>query len=162
MSGEANRTWAKVGQGKLGLVRGPIPRPGPDEAVVRTTLTTVCGSDLHFLHDYPMPRNADHLLMGHEGLGVIEALGDHVKGFAVGDRVVASCVFGCGHCTNCLAGHLHTCVTLGRIPGVTNALMGCQGDYFVVPYASVNLAPVPDTVPDELALLVPDILSTGF
>ncbi|MGQ0481533.1 MAG: zinc-binding dehydrogenase [Pseudonocardia sp.] len=160
--GKPNQTWAKVGQGKLELVRGPIPNPGPSDAVVRTTLTTVCGSDLHFLHDYPMPRGADHLLMGHEGLGVVEALGDHVKGFAEGDRVVASCVFGCGSCTNCLAGQLHTCLTLGRIPGVSNALTGCQGDYFVVPYASVNLARVPDTVSDEQALLVPDILSTGF
>lgn len=162
MSRALTRTWVTTGGGRLEWRSAPVPDPAPHEAVVRTRLTTIRGSDLHFLHDYPLPRGVEQVPMGHEAVGTVVALGDQVAGFSVGERVVASCVYGCGHCSSCLAGHQHTCRTLGRIPGVTNALTGCQGEHFVVPYAAVNLATVPDGLTDERALLAPDVLSTGF
>lgn len=159
---EVNRTWMKTGMGTLEIRESAVPEPGPDEAVLRTQLATVCGSDLHFLHDFPMPRGVEQVAMGHEAVGTVAALGERVRGFAIGDRVVASCVVGCGECANCLRGQLQTCLTLGRIPGISNALAGCQGDYFVVPRATINMAPVPESLSDEQAILAGDVFSTGF
>lgn len=157
-----NVTWSKVGMGRLEAREGPVPVPGPDQAVLRTRLATVCGSDLHFLHDFPMPRGVEQVPMGHEAVGTVAALGEQVRGFAVGDRVVASCVVGCGECANCLRGHMEVCLTLGKVPGISNALGGCQGDYFVVPRAGINMARVPAGLSDERAILAGDVLSTGL
>ena len=162
MAREVNRTWVKTGMGTLELHSNEVPQPGPDEAVLATRLATVCGSDLHFLHDFPMPRGVARVPMGHEAVGVVAALGERVRSFDVGDRVVASCTLGCGECSNCLRGQLQVCTGLGPIPGVSNALAGCQGDYFVVPRAAVNMAKVPDNLSDEYAILAGDIMSTGF
>lgn len=157
-----NRTWSKTGMGTLELREAPVPEPGPGEAVLRTRLATVCGSDLHFLHEFPMPRDVGQVGMGHEAVGTVSALGENVRGFTVGDRVVASCVVGCGECANCLRGQLQTCSTLGKVPGISNALAGCQGDYFVVPRATINMAKVPESLSDERAILAGDVFSTGF
>lgn len=157
-----SRTWCKTGLGTLELRESAVPEPGPDEAVLRTRLATVCGSDLHFLNDFPMPRGVTSVPMGHEAVGIVAALGERVRGFAVGDRVVASCVVGCGECENCLRGQLQACLTLGKVPGISNALGGCQGDYFVVPRAAINMAKVPESLPDERAILAGDVFSTGF
>lgn len=157
-----NRTWTKTGPGTLEIRENAVPEPGPDDAVLRTRLATVCGSDLHFLHDFPLPRGVEQVAMGHEAVGTVAALGERVRGFTVGDRVVASCVVGCGECANCLRGQLQTCLTLGRIPGISNALAGCQGDYYVVPRATINMATVPESLSDEQAILAGDVFSTGF
>jgi alcohol dehydrogenase len=162
VTGVTNRTWSKVGMSALELREAPVPVPGPDQAVLRTRLATVCGSDLHFLHEFPMPRGVGQVAMGHEAVGTVAAVGEQVRGFAVGDRVVASCVVGCGECANCLRGQLQICLTLGQVPGISNALGGCQGDYFVVPHASINMAKVPAGLSDEHAILAGDVFSTGF
>ena len=155
-------TLVKTGMGTLELREIPLPELGPNDVLVRTRLATVCGSDIHFLDEYPMPSGRDALPMGHEGLGVVAAAGSAVRTLAEGDRVVASCVYGCGRCDNCQHGHLQLCTVFGKIPGITNGLAGCQGEYFVVREADLNAARVPDELPDEAAILAGDIMSTGF
>ncbi len=152
----------KVAVGEFELREIAVAAPGPDEAIVRTTLSTICGSDLHFLHRFPMPRGVEYVPMGHEAVGLVASLGSNVSGFSVGDRVVASCTLGCGKCPSCQVGHHSVCSGMGKIPGISNVLAGCQGEYFRVPSAAINMLRVPDALTDEQAIFAGDIMSTGF
>ena len=155
----------KPSNGKVEMVDIPTPEPGPGEMVVKTTMATVCGSDMHFLDEFPnemlgalfqgsvLPQG---LLMGHEGVGTVSAVGEGVTKFREGDRVMASCLVGCGKCRECMTVDHSVCTGGGRV------LFGCQAEYYKVPFADVNAAKVPDGVSDEMAILATDILSTGF
>jgi alcohol dehydrogenase len=159
------KACVKPANGKVEMVDLPVPEPGPDEIVVKTTMATVCGSDMHFLDEFPNEMLAmafpggltpQGLLMGHEGVGFVHAVGSNVSRFKEGDRVIASCLVGCGKCSECMTVDHSTCTGGGRV------LFGCQAEYYTVPFAEVNAAIVPDGVSDEMAILATDILSTGF
>ena len=90
------------GPNQIAVEEVPIPRPGPGEAVIRVTLTTVCGTDLHILKgEYPVKPG---LIIGHEPVGVIHELGVGVSGYEVGDRVLVGAITPCGQCLDCLRG----------------------------------------------------------
>ena len=150
-----------TGPGRIVLGRKPIPRAGPGEAVVKVTLTTICGTDVHILKgEYPV---RDGLTIGHEPVGTIAELGAGVTGYRIGQRVVAGAITPCGQCHTCLDGHRSQCG--GRAMGgwrFGNTIDGCQADYVLVPFAMANLAPIPDELTDEQVLMCPDIMSTGF
>jgi alcohol dehydrogenase len=158
----------KTALGKVEMLDVPIPEPGEGEIVVKMTMATVCGSDMHFLDEYPnellegvSPGNLrpEGMPMGHEGVGTVHAVGPGVTRFEPGDRVISSCMVGCGRCTECLHGDFSVCTGGGRQVPV---LFGCQAEYYRLPFAEVNVAKVPDGVSDEAAILVTDIMSTGF
>jgi threonine dehydrogenase-like Zn-dependent dehydrogenase len=141
------------------------PRPGPGEAVIRITLTTICGTDVHIVKgEYPVRPG---LILGHEPVGVIEELGSGVTGYEVGERVLVGAITPCGQCHACLAGHLSQC---GHGTGVEaiggwrfgNTIHGAQAEYLLVPAAQANLAKIPDDVTDDQVVLLADIASTGF
>src|SRR3954470_8387694 len=141
------------------------PRAGVGEAVIRVTLTTICGTDLHIVRgEYPV---APGLIIGHEPVGVIEELGEGVSGYAIGDRVLVGAITPCGQCRACLSGHLSQC---GHGEGYEaiggwrfgNTINGAQAEYLLVPNAQANLCKIPDDVTDEQAVLLADIASTGF
>lgn len=158
-----SRTCARTKDGPLALVELPVPDPGPDDVVIATRLSTICGSDVHFLRDFPMPRGVEVLPMGHEAVGEVAAVGSAVRSVKEGDRVVPSCLYGCGACANCQRGRMNLCLTYGgKAPGLFNALAGCQGEYFAVPDADLNVTTIPDDVSDEAAILAGDVMSTGF
>jgi alcohol dehydrogenase len=154
------------GKGKIGLREVPRPEPGLGQALVRVTRTTICGTDVHILRgEYPV---REGLVVGHEPVGVIAALGPGVSGHAVGDRVIAGAITPCGQCRACLSGDLSQC---GHGAGgyeamggwrFGNTIDGCQAEYVLVPDAQANLATIPDGLADEDVLLCPDIMSTGF
>src|SRR5437879_8794278 len=96
------------------------------------------------------------LLMGHEGVGTVHAVGEGVSRFREGDRVMSSGRVGGGNCRECMTVDHSVCTGGGRV------LFGCQAEYYKVPFADVNAAKVPDGVSDEMAILATDILSTGF
>jgi threonine dehydrogenase-like Zn-dependent dehydrogenase len=88
------------GRGQIGLETVPIPRPRAGEAVIRVTLTTICGTDLHILRgEYPVKPG---LIIGHEPVGIIHELGEGVTGYEVGDRVLVGAITPCGQCNFCL------------------------------------------------------------
>jgi threonine dehydrogenase-like Zn-dependent dehydrogenase len=154
------------GKGKIGLREVPRPSPGVGEALVKVTLTTICGTDVHILKaEYPV---REGLVVGHEPVGVIAALGAGVTGYAVGDRVIVGAITPCGQCRACLAGSPSQCGHGG--PGYEamggwrfgNTIDGCQAEYVLVPNAQANLAKVPAGLTDEEVLMCPDIMSTGF
>src|SRR4029078_4617892 len=141
------------------------PRPGPGEAVLKVTLTTICGTDLHIVRgEYPVRPG---LVIGHEPVGVIDELGPGVTGYAVGDRVLVGAITPCGQCGACLSGHASQC---GHGDGyeamggwrMGNTIHGAQAQYVRIPHAQANLAKIPDELKDEQVVLLADIASTGF
>jgi alcohol dehydrogenase len=148
------------GMNTIGLEDLPIPAPGPGEAVIRVTLTTICGTDLHIVRgEYPV---AQGLVIGHEPVGVIHELGIGVTGYKVGDRVLVGAITPCGQCNDCLRGNLSQCG--GPIGGwrFGNTINGAQAEYVLVPFAQANLAKIPDDLRDEQVILLADIASTGI
>lgn len=150
-----------TGPGRIVLDRKPVPVAAPGEAVIKVTMTTICGTDVHILKgEYPV---APGLTIGHEPVGVIAELGPGVQGYEVGQRVVVGAITPCGQCHACLEAHQSQCG--GRALGgwrFGNTIDGCQAEYVRVPFAMANLAPVPDGLSDEQVLMCPDIMSTGF
>ena len=148
------------GPNQIGIEEVPIPSPGPGEAVIRVTLTTICGTDLHILKgEYPVKPG---LVIGHEPVGVIHELGVGVTGYEVGDRVLVGAITPCGQCLECLRGDLSQCG--GPIGGwkFGNTINGSQAQYLLVPAAQANLAKIPDDLRDEQVVLLADIASTGI
>lgn len=148
------------GPNQIGVEQVSIPRPGPGEAVIRVTLTTICGTDLHILKgEYPVKPG---LIIGHEPVGVIHELGVGVQGYALGERVLVGAITPCGQCNYCLGGDLSQCG--GPIGGwkFGNTMNGAQAEYLLVPNAQANLARIPDELSDEQVVLLADIASTGI
>lgn len=137
------------------------PVPGPGEAVVRITTTTICGTDVHIVKgEYPVRSG---LVLGHEPVGVIDSLGPGLENeYAVGQRVIAGAITPCGQCFYCMNGCHAQCG--GPLGGwrFGNTIDGAWAEYLLVPHARANLAVIPDELTDEDVLLVPDIFSTGL
>jgi len=153
------------GKDDLRVEEVPRPRAGVGEAVIRVTLTTICGTDLHILRgEYPVKPG---LVIGHEPVGVIEELGEGITGYAIGDRVLVGAITPCGQCRACLSGHLSQCGHGGCYEAIGgwrfgNTINGAQAEYLLVPNAQANLARIPDELSDEQVVLLADIASTGF
>lgn len=148
------------GPNQIALEERPIPRAGVGEAVIRVTLTTICGTDLHIVRgEYPVQPG---LVIGHEPVGVIHELGAGVTGYHPGERVLVGAITPCGQCESCLGGHLSQCG--GPLGGwkFGNTINGAQAQYLLVPNAQANLARIPDDVTDEQVVLLSDIASTGI
>jgi threonine dehydrogenase-like Zn-dependent dehydrogenase len=146
--------------GETGLVEKPVPDPGPEEAVVRTTAALICTSDVHTVKGaLPVP---DGRTLGHESVGVIEKLGSAVTGFEVGQRVAVNAVTPCYRCHYCQRGYTSQCG--GPLGGYkyTVQMDGNMAEYFIVPAAFANLTPIPDDLTDAQAVYTCDMLSTGF
>jgi len=158
---------ANVFRGKDDIRVEEVPRPhaAAGQAVIRVTLTTICGTDLHILRgEYPVKPG---LVIGHEPVGVIEELGEGITGYAIGDRVLVGAITPCGQCRACLSGQLSQC---GHGEGYEaiggwrfgNTIDGAQAEYLLVPNAQANLAKIPSELSDEQVVLLADIASTGF
>lgn len=150
-----------VKPGKIELQEKPIPKIGPTDALIKVTTTTICGTDVHILKgEYPVTPGR---IVGHEPVGIIHELGSAVTGYQIGQRVIVGAITPCGQCYACLDNHQAQCGT--KAMGgwrFGNTIDGCQAEYFLVPFAMANLAPVPDELNDEQVLMCPDIMSTGF
>ena len=154
-----------VAPGRLELRDVPRPTAGVGEAIIRITLTTICGTDVHiFRGEYPVKPG---LVIGHEPVGVITELGAGVTGYAVGDRVLVGAITPCGQCLGCLSGQLSQCGQGGGYGALGgwrfgNTIDGAQAEYLRVPHAQANLAKIPDDLSDEQVVLLADIASTGI
>jgi threonine dehydrogenase-like Zn-dependent dehydrogenase len=134
--------------------------PGPEGIVVTVERTAICGSDLHLFHDAP---TGTGIRLGHEAIGTVADVGAHVRNVARGDRVLVSGVIGCGTCGPCLAGQPNVCLndkaaTFGTVPD----LPGGQAEAMAVPFADLFALRIPENVADEEAVLLTDILPTGY
>jgi alcohol dehydrogenase len=153
------------GTNAFGIEEVERPKAGPGEAVIKVTLTTICGTDLHIVRgEYPVEPGR---IIGHEPVGVIEEMGPCVIGYSVGDRVLVGAITPCGQCRACLSGHPSQC---GQGEGykaiggwkLGNTHQGCQAEYVRIPNAQANMAKIPDELTDEQVVLLADIASTGI
>jgi threonine dehydrogenase-like Zn-dependent dehydrogenase len=134
--------------------------PGPEGIVVTVERTAICGSDLHLFHDAP---TGSGIRLGHEAIGTVAEVGARVRNVARGDRVLVSGVIGCGTCGPCLAGQPNICLNdkaaaFGTMPD----LPGGQAEAMAVPFADLFALRIPENVADEEAVLLTDILPTGY
>lgn len=146
--------------GSTAVVEKPIPEPGPEEAIVRTTAALICTSDVHTVKGaLPVP---DGRTLGHESVGVIHKLGSAVTGWTEGQRVAVNAVTPCYRCAYCQRGFTSQCG--GALGGYkyTVQMDGNMAEYFVVPAAEANLTAIPDSLTDAQAVYSCDMLSTGF
>jgi alcohol dehydrogenase len=149
------------GPGQKAWEEAPDPEITDDgDVIVRVDVTTICGTDLHILKgDVPTVRKGR--ILGHEAVGTIEEVGDGVRRLCPGDRVLVSIVSGCGSCRYCREGHYGQCLEFGGwILG--HKVDGTQADYVRVPYADTSTFRIPDGVSDEEALMLADVLPTGY
>lgn len=154
--------YTYVEQGHFALLDKPMPAlRDPRDAIVRVTLASICTSDLHIKHG-SVPRAVPGVTVGHEMVGVVEQVGEAVQTVRPGDRVTVNVETFCGHCFFCEHGYVNNCTDPEGGWALGCRIDGGQAQYVRVPYADQGLNRIPDSVSDEQALFVGDILATGF
>jgi threonine dehydrogenase-like Zn-dependent dehydrogenase len=150
-----------------------VPEPTieePTDAIVRLTASAICGTDLHFVRG-TMPGTSEGRILGHEGVGVVEEVGEHVRNLVPGERVVIPSTIACGTCSYCRAGYFAQCDNANPNgpgtaffggPDEAGGFDGLQAEKARIPYANVGLVKLPDEVSDDQAILISDIFPTGY
>ncbi|WP_243699531.1 zinc-dependent alcohol dehydrogenase family protein [Flavobacterium caseinilyticum] len=147
------------GPGKIELKEIPVPTiEKPTDALVRVLKTTICGTDLGILHG-KTPTCKPGTTLGHEGVGVIETVGDGVRNFKKGDHVIISCITSDGTCEYCKKQMYSHCEDGGWILG--HLINGTQAEYVRIPHADNSLHLVPAKSDQEALVMLSDILPTG-
>jgi alcohol dehydrogenase len=154
--GPGNKAWEEV----------PDPEIlQPTDVIVRIDTTTICGTDLHILKG-DVPAVTEGRILGHEGVGHVTEVGSAVSTVAVGDRVLISCISACGACSYCHQGLYAHCLAEEGASGIGwifgHLIDGTQAELVRVPFADNSVYKLPDQVPDEAAVMLSDILPTGF
>jgi len=149
-----------LGPGRKQVEDRPKPElKASDDAIVKLSKTTICGTDLHILKG-DVPSCAPGRILGHEGVGVIDQVGVGVTAFHPGDHALISCITSCGKCEYCRRGMYSHCTTGGWILG--NEIDGTQAEYVRIPHADTSLYPIPQGADEEALVMLSDILPTGF
>jgi threonine dehydrogenase-like Zn-dependent dehydrogenase len=175
------RMRAIVWKGKQEVDYEEVPKPLLSEGrdvIVRVTATTICGSDLHLISG-AMPTMKAGDILGHEFMGIVTEVGEAVTTIKRHDRVVVSFDIACGQCDFCERGEFTACkvtnpsnlqmklfgqrtAALFGYSHLTGGIPGGQAEFVRVPFADVNCLVVPDSVPDESALFLSDIVPTSY
>jgi alcohol dehydrogenase len=154
---------AVVLQGERNVAVADVADPAistPDATIVRVDRTAICGSDLHLYH---ATSGFEGTRLGHEFIGTVVEVGAEVRGVSKDDRVIVAGVIGCGHCPPCLARDPVICRNAGtRVFGTRPDLPGGQAEYVEVPATDASVLRIPDDITDEQAVLLTDILPTGY
>lgn len=156
------KAYTYINKGEFALIDKPKPTIiEPTDAIVRVTLGSICSSDLHIKHG-SVPRAVPGITVGHEMVDIVEQLGAEVKGVNVGDRVTVNVETFCGKCFYCKHGYVNNCTSPHGGWALGCRIDGGQTEYVRVPLAEQGLNRIPDSVSDEQALFVGDVLATGF
>ena len=154
--------YTYIEHGRFGLLDKPKPElKDSRDAIVRVTLGSICTSDLHIKHG-SVPRAVPGITVGHEMGGVVEQVGSRVTSVKPGDRVTVNVETFCGECFFCQHGYVNNCTDVNGGWALGCRIDGGQAEYVRVPYADRGLNRIPDSVSDEQALFVGDVLATGF
>ena len=156
------KAYTYIEKGHFALVEKPRPALlEPTDAIVRVTLGSICSSDLHIKHG-SVPRAVPGITVGHEMVGIVEEAGPQASGMKVGDRVTVNVETFCGECFFCKKGFVNNCTDQNGGWALGCRIDGGQAEYVRVPFADQGLNKIPDGVTDRQALLVGDVLATGF
>lgn len=156
------KAFTYIKKGEFAFVEKAKPTIKDDkDAIVRVTMSSICTSDLHIKHG-SVPRAVPGITVGHEMVGVVEEVGGQVTHVKPGDRVTVNVETYCGECFYCQNGYVNNCTSPHGGWALGCRIDGGQTEYVRVPYATTGLNKIPDTVSDEQALFVGDILATGF
>ena len=154
--------YTYIEHGRFGLLDKPKPElKDSRDAIVRVTLGSICTSDLHIKHG-SVSRAVPGITVGHEMVGVVEQVGSRVTSVKPGDRVTVNVETFCGECFFCQHGYVNNCTDVNGGWALGCRIDGGQAEYVRVPYADRGLNRIPDSVSDEQALFVGDVLATGF
>lgn len=163
--------WHGIGDIRLDEVEEPRIEDGHD-AIVRITRSAICGTDLHFIRG-TMSGMKEGTILGHEAVGVVTDVGEHVRGFQPGDRVVINSTMSCGACRYCRDGHTAQCdvanpngphagTSFFGGPEATGPINGLQAEFARIPWAQNTMTKLPDSVTDDQAILLSDIFPTAW
>ena len=156
------QTYTYVSKGKFERREKPKPvLQDARDAIVRVTLASICSSDLHIKHG-SVPRAVPGITVGHEMVGIVEAVGDAVTHVKPGDRVTVNVETFCGECFFCKKGYVNNCTDKNGGWALGCRIDGGQAEYVRMPFADTGLNRIPDGVTDRQALLVGDVLATGY
>ena len=156
------QTYTYVSKGKFERREKPMPvLQDARDAIVRVTLASICSSDLHIKHG-SVPRAVPGITVGHEMVGIVEAVGTAVTHVKPGDRVTVNVETFCGECFFCKKGYVNNCTDKNGGWALGCRIDGGQAEYVRVPFADTGLNRIPDGVTDRQALLVGDVLATGY
>ena len=156
------QTYTYVSKGKFERREKPKPvLQDARDAIVRVTLASICSSDLHIKHG-SVPRAVPGITVGHEMVGIVEAVGTAVTHVKPGDRVTVNVETFCGECFFCKKGYVNNCTDKNGGWALGCRIDGGQAEYVRVPFADTGLNRIPDGVTDRQALLVGDVLATGY
>ncbi len=156
------KAYTYIEHDRFELLDKPNPAlQDPRDAIVRVTLASICTSDLHIKHG-SVPRAVEGITVGHEMVGIVEAVGSEVRSVKAGDRVTVNVETFCGECFFCKRGYVNNCTDPDGGWALGCRIDGGQAEYVRVPHADQGLNRIPDTVSDEQALFVGDILATGY
>lgn len=156
------KAYTYIEKGRFELIEKPRPAlQGPKDAIVRVTLGSICTSDLHIKHG-SVPRAVPGITVGHEMVGVVEEVGPDITNVRPGDRVTVNVETFCGECFFCRHGYVNNCTDPDGGWALGCRIDGGQTEYVRVPHADTGLNRIPDSVTDEQALFVGDVLATGF
>lgn len=156
------QTYTYVSEGQFELVEKPRPTLlHARDAIVKVTLASICSSDLHIKHG-SVPRAVPGITVGHEMVGVVEKVGSGVTHVQPGDRVTVNVETFCGECFFCKKGFVNNCTDDNGGWALGCRIDGGQAEYVRVPFADQGLNKIPDGVSDRQALLVGDVLATGY
>jgi alcohol dehydrogenase len=149
--GPGQKAWEEVSEPEI---------TDEGDAIIRVDATTICGTDLHILAG-DVPEVHDGRILGHEAVGTVDEVGDNVHRLSPGDRVLVSCISGCGTCQFCREGRYGQCLEGGGWV-LGHRIDGTQAEYVRVPYADTSTYRIPDGASDEEILMLADILPTGY
>ncbi|HTH29625.1 MAG TPA: zinc-dependent alcohol dehydrogenase [Sphingobium sp.] len=161
------------GIGDIRVEEVPDPRiEQPTDAIVRLTTSAICGTDLHFVRG-TFSGMKEGRVLGHEGVGIVEAVGDMVRNLEIGDRVVIPSTIACGSCSYCRAGYYAQCdnanpggkragTAFFGGPEAAGGFDGLQAEKARIPFANVGLVKLPDEVTDDQAIMISDIFPTAW
>ena len=156
------KTYTYLSKGQFGFVEKPKPMIMHErDAIVKVTLASICSSDLHIKHG-SVPRAVPGITVGHEMVGIVEAVGSAVTHVKPGDRVTVNVETFCGECFFCKRGFVNNCTDKNGGWALGCRIDGGQAEYVRVPFADQGLNKIPDNVTDRQALLVGDVLATGY
>ena len=156
------KAYTFISKNNFKLIDKPKPQLQDErDAIVKVTLASICSSDIHIKHG-AVPRAVEGITVGHEMVGIVEQVGSALTNVKVGDRVTVNVETFCGDCFFCKKGYVNNCTDKNGGWALGCRIDGGQAEYVRVPFADMGLNKIPDSVSDEQALFVGDVLATGF